>query len=270
VKVNPVVAGYDAVYAGFENSPTLQRLWGQHARGHAYPTGFEHLSFLTADELGRMKAELASGGRVVDVACGGGGPGLWVASQTGASLIGIDASRVALAHACDRAKHLGGPQAVFCVGVFDRLPIQTASADAVMSIDALQYAADKDAALLEIGRILRPGGRLAFTAFEVDVDRVSRLPVLGLYPVDDFRPVLIRAGFSDDVYEETERWHDRVTSTYQAVMRDIASLSVEMGTFASAALAFEATATLEQGIFRRRVFAVATWPGRAMSTPEHC
>jgi hypothetical protein len=74
--------------------------------------------------------------------------------------------------------------------------------------------------------------------------------------------VLTRAGFSDDVYEETERWRDRVTSTYQAVMRDIASLSVEMGRLASAALAFEATATLEQQIYRRRVFAVATWPGR--------
>jgi len=193
MKVNPVVAAYEAVYAGFENSPTLQRLWRQHARGHDYPTGFEHLSVLTADELGRMKAEFASGGRVVGVACGGGGPGLWVAFQTGAALIGIDPSRVALKHACDRAKHLGGPEAVFCVGVFDRLPIQTASADAVMRVDALQYAADKDAALLEMGRILRPGGRLAFTAFEVDVDRVSRLPVLGVDPIEDFRPVLTSA-----------------------------------------------------------------------------
>jgi len=64
------------------------------------------------------------------------------------------------------------------------------------------------------------------------------------------------------VYEETERWREPniIRIPYGAVMQDIASLSVEMGTFASAALAFEATATLEQGIFRRRVFAVATWP----------
>jgi len=259
MNVNPVVAAYDAVYAGLEKSPTLQRLWRQHALGNDYPSGFEHLSFLTADELGRIKTELRPSGPLVDVGCGAGGPGLWVASQTAAPLIGIDASRVALTRVCDRAKHVEGLlEAVFCVGVFDRLPIQTASADAVMSVDALQYAVDKNAAFLEIGRILRPGGRLAFTAFEVDVDRVSCLPVFGLDPIDDFRPVLTRAGFSVDVYEETERWRDRVRSTYQAVMRELASLNVEMGAFASTALAFEATATLEQQMFRRRVFAVAT------------
>ena len=82
--------------------------------------------------------------------------------------------------------------------------------------------------------------------------------MLGLDPIDDFRPVLTGAGFSVDVYEETERWRDRVRSTYQAVMRELASLNVEMGAFASTALAFEATATLEQQMFRRRVFAVAT------------
>jgi ubiquinone/menaquinone biosynthesis C-methylase UbiE len=108
--------------------------------------------------------------------------GVWVVSQTGASLIGIDASRVALTHACNRVKHLGRPQAVFFVGVFDRLPIQTASADAVMSVDALQYAADKSAALLEIGRILRPGGRLSFSAFEVDVTGSADSPYWGAIP----------------------------------------------------------------------------------------
>jgi ubiquinone/menaquinone biosynthesis C-methylase UbiE len=259
MNVNPVVAAYDAVYAGLERSPTLQRIWRQHALGNDYPSGFEHLSFLTADELGRIKTELRPSGPMVDVACGAGGPGLWVASQTRTPLYGIDASRVALAQARDRAKHLERvPEALFSVGVFDRLPIQTGSADAVMSVDALQYAVDKSAAFLEIGRILRLGGRLAFTAFEVDVDRVSRLPVLGLDPIDDFRPVLTGAGFSVDVYEETEGWCDRVASTYQAVRRESASLSVEMGTFANAALSFEATATLEQQIVRRRVFAVAT------------
>jgi SAM-dependent methyltransferase len=187
---------------------------GGSALGNSYPPGFEHLSFLTAHELSRILTELRPSGAVVDVACGTGGPGLWVASQTGAPLIGIDASRVALRQACDRAKRLEHvPEALFSVGVFDRLPIQTASADAVMSVDALQYAADKQAAFLEIGRILRPGGRLAFTAFEVDVDRVSRLPVFGLDPIDDFRLVLARAGFSVDVYEESDGWRDRVAST---------------------------------------------------------
>lgn len=259
MNVNPLVAAYDAVYAGLERSPTLGRLWRENALGKAYPWGFEHLSFLTADELGRMSSHVRVKGTVVDVGCGAGGPGLWVASQNGARLIGIDASRVALVSARDRSKRLeGAPPALFSVGVFDRLPIETASVDTVVSVDALQYAPDKQAAFLEIARILRPAAQLVFTAFEVDVDRVRPLPVLGVDPIDDFRPLLARAGLSIDVYEETDRWRDRVTATYQAVRRENAALRVEMGPFASAALAFEAAATLERQIFRRRVFAVGT------------
>jgi SAM-dependent methyltransferase len=135
MNVDPLVAGYDAVYAGLERSPTLQRLWRQHAIGIDYPPGFEHLSFLTREELGRFSSELRPRGPVVDVGCGAGGPGLWVASKTRGALIGIDASRVALARARDRANHLeGGPEAVFSVGVFDRLPVRTGSVDAVMSV----------------------------------------------------------------------------------------------------------------------------------------
>jgi ubiquinone/menaquinone biosynthesis C-methylase UbiE len=261
MNTNPLVAAYDAVYAGQARSPTLQRLWREHALGEAYPSGFEHLSFLTADELVRMSSHIRAKGTVVDVGCGAGGPGLWVASQNSVRLIGIDASYVALVRACERSRRLeGAPPALFSVGVFDRLPIGTASAGTVMSVDALQYATDKEAAFLEIGRILRPGGRLVFTAFEVDVDRVRSFPVLGVDPIDDFRPLLARAGFSLDVYEETNQWRRRVTSTYQAVKREIKALTVEMGAFASASLVFEATATLEQEIFRRRVFAVGTRP----------
>jgi hypothetical protein len=44
---DPVVAGYDAVYTGLATSPTLGRIWREYALGSDYPTGFEHLSFLT-------------------------------------------------------------------------------------------------------------------------------------------------------------------------------------------------------------------------------
>ena len=96
-----VVTGYDAVYPAVAASPTFKRLWAQHACGGDFPAAFAHISFLTFDELHAMSEYLGlhEGGVLVDLACGAGGPGLWVASQSGASLIGIDPSATGLAEA---------------------------------------------------------------------------------------------------------------------------------------------------------------------------
>ena len=42
-----------------------------------------------------------------------------------------------------------------------------------MTVDALQCAPDKTNALAEVARILRPTGRFAFVAFELDAERKS-------------------------------------------------------------------------------------------------
>jgi hypothetical protein len=57
--------------------------------------------------------------------------------------------------------------------------------------------------LKEAARILRPGGRLVFTAFEVEPQRVEGLPVLGVDPVADYRPLLEEQGFAIEFYQET-------------------------------------------------------------------
>jgi hypothetical protein len=49
---------YDVVYAGLRKSPTLRRIWREHALGAAYPDVFEHLSFLTVGELRRLATTL--------------------------------------------------------------------------------------------------------------------------------------------------------------------------------------------------------------------
>lgn len=259
-----VAAAYDAVYAGLPSSATLQGIWREHVLVDGYPEGFEHLSFMSAAELGSVPKALriSSDGLVIDVACGTGGPGLWVARESAARLVGIDASRVAVAQARARAAQLDVSQrATFMVGRFERLPVQSAAADAIVSVDALQYAPDKMDAFAEIARALRPDGRLLFTAFEVHAERCAGLPIFGLDPVSDFRPLVEQNGFTIVAYDETAGWQDRVTSTYQAIRREQNRLVSEMGAVAATALAFEVSATLDRQIFRRRVRAIAVRSG---------
>jgi ubiquinone/menaquinone biosynthesis C-methylase UbiE len=255
-----VADGYNAVYAGLRTSATLRRLWRQHVLGSEYPDRFEHISFLTFAELERLRDALAlrAGETVVDLACGAGGPGLWIARRCGARLAGIDLSPAGVEWASARAAELGlSALARFSVGSFERTGLATASADAAMSVDALQYAPSKRAALDEAARVLRPGGRLAFTAFELERDRAADIPVLGLDPVADYRPALESAGFEVCSYEETSRWRERVTATYEAVSAALDALRQEMGQRAAAALALEVSLTLQQRPYRRRVLATA-------------
>lgn len=256
-----ILAGYDAVYAATPNSPTLRRLWHEHAEGLDFPEQFGHVSFVTLPQLRRMAAELrlSPGDTLVDLGCGRGGPALWVARETQACLIGLDFSPVAVEQASARALELGlDGQARFAVGSFADTGLETGSADGAMSEDAIQYAPDKRAAIVEAARILRAGRRLVFTAFEVDPDRVASLPAFGVDPIDDYRPLLTEAGFSVEVYEEVPGWPEPMTTTYSALLNASEALKQEMGEVATQALFLELSISLQQQPYRRRVLVTAT------------
>ncbi|OGO50938.1 MAG: hypothetical protein A2148_02250 [Chloroflexi bacterium RBG_16_68_14] len=255
-----VSAGYDAVYAAAGKSPTLRRLWHEHAEGPDFPEEFGHISFTTLRELQRVAAELRlrPADTLVDLGCGMAGPALWVARETGARLIGVDVSRVAVEQASARAVKLGlAEQARFVVGSFADSGLEAGSADGAMSEDALQYVPDKRAAMAEVARILRPGGRLVFTAYELDPDRAAGLPVLGADPVEDYRPLLEQAGFSVDVYDEAPGWPEPMTTTYSSLLAAKEPLTQEMGEAAVGALFMELSLTLERRPYRRRVLVAA-------------
>ena len=193
------------------------------------------------------------------LACGLGGPGLWVARETGAKLTGIDLSSVAVAGARERAAGLGlSGLAQFSGGTFAETGLGAAAFDGAMSADALQYAPDKQAALDEVARILRPGGRLVFACFEFDAARVAGLPVLGTDPVGDYRPLLERAGFDVARYSETPGWRARLTGAYQGIVDAKTPLTDEMGDAAYLSLLGEVALTLQVQPYRTRVLVSAT------------
>ncbi len=256
-----ISSGYDAVYGSTAKSPTLRRLWHKYAEGLDFPEEFSHISLTTLPELQRISAELrlSADETFVDLGCGMAGPALWVARETGAQLIGVDLSRVATEQASARAAELGlAEQAQFVVGSFTDTGLEANVAAGLMSEDAIQYAPDKRAAMVEAARILRRGGRFVFTVYELDPDRAAGLPILGADLVDDYRPLLADAGFRVETYEETPGWPEPMTTTYSALLDEKEALTEEMGEAAAGALIVELSLTLEHRPYRRRVLIVAT------------
>jgi ubiquinone/menaquinone biosynthesis C-methylase UbiE len=263
-----VAQGYDAVYQAVPDAPTLWRIWLEHAVGPDYPQEFAHISFTTIDQLRDIAdaLRLADGDTLVDLACGMGGPSLWIASQHPIRVVGVDASAVAIEQSRARATRCGlSDRSEYHVGTFASTGVTTSTAAAALSLDALQYAPSKQAAFSEAARILKPRGRIVFTAFEVHGDRVAGLPVLGDDPIDDYQPLLEAAGFTVDRYEEIEGWNERVTAAYEAIMQHADVLESEMGADAFGALSLEVALTLERKPYRRRVLAIAA---RAAATVE--
>jgi ubiquinone/menaquinone biosynthesis C-methylase UbiE len=252
--------GYEAVYDALPQGQTFSRIWREMAYQAQFPVEFAHIGFLTLTEARRVVEllDLAPGDVLVDLACGAGGPGLWAAQISGATLIGIDPTDSGLSGAQRRAEAVGmTDQSTFQRGTFEATKLSDASIDAIMTIEAFQYAPDKRAALVEFARILKPGGRAALVCFEVDPTKVIDVPILGVDPVADYSSLITNAGFRIVIYEETPGWADRVYPTFAALVDAADALNAEMGEQAAASALAEAMLTVTLRPYPRRVFIVA-------------
>lgn len=114
----------------------------------------------------RLKAELvarelepALAGTVLEVGCGTGQvAGELVAAQPALHYVGVDFSPGML----EVARRRLGDAADLRVGRAETLPLDDASVDAAFGIDVLHHVDDPAAALRDLRRVVRPGGRVVF------------------------------------------------------------------------------------------------------------
>ena len=129
--------------------------------------------------------------------------------------------------------------------------LREGSVDGAISIDALQLMSDRSAVLAEVGRIVKRGGRFAFTTW------LSRQPDTGPpFPVD-YEPLLGAAGFSLEWCHEPPDWERRESAVFARIRENPERLNVELGATVATMLATEAAKMPHTYPLIRRVNIVA-------------
>jgi len=172
--------------------------------------------------LGELALE--AGEAVLDVACGPGTVTRLAAAQSGPAgrVTGCDLSPAMLAIAKGREPVSDGAPIDYVEAPADRLPVADESFDVATCQQGLQFFPDRLAALAEIRRALRPGGRIGIAVWK----RIGECPPFavlgeairavagdgladryaggpwGLPRADELRALLERAGFRDVQVED--------------------------------------------------------------------
>jgi arsenite methyltransferase len=208
------------------------------------------------------------GERILDVGCG---PGFYVAELLEAvgpegSVVGVDVSPAMLGIAAHRTEAY--PNVAFHEGDATSLPVQSEDFDAALSVQVLEYVPDLPAALAEVHRALRPGGRVVvwdvdwttLSWHSDDPDRMRRVlsawdehlahPALPRTLAADLR----RAGFEDvraegHVFATTELDPETYSVALLPLMEDYVAGRESVGPEEAAAWAAEQRALGERGEF---------------------
>ncbi len=174
-------------------------------------------------------ADLHPGETVLDLGSGAGGDVLIAARRVGPTgrVIGLDMTIEMLELARTNATAAGVTNVEFLHGYLEEVPLPDDTVDVVISNCVLNLATDKTVVLREVARVLRPGGRLAFSdvVADPDMDAATRADmaawtgcIAGALTLTEMTDSLAAAGFTQVEIRPTHRVH---THAQAAIIRAI-------------------------------------------------
>jgi ubiquinone/menaquinone biosynthesis C-methylase UbiE len=160
---------------------------------------------------------------VLDLGSGAGADVLISARRVGPSgrAIGLDMTDEMLALARANAAEAGAENVEFVKGHIEDVPLADESVDIVISNCVINLSGDKQRVLREAARVLRPGGRCAFSDVIADpgMDEATRADIVqwtgciaGALTRQEFEEALAGAGLIEVDIRETHRVHEHAAS----------------------------------------------------------
>ncbi len=252
----------DATPEGFDRAheqTAHQLMWSmsREAYGENYPAEIQPWGMTTWWTLGQFVAGLrvGPGEHLVDLACGRGGVGLWLARATGARLTGVDWSpggvRAANARAAD---FVPDGHANFVVGELTATGLDDESVDAMVCADAVFFANDRIAVFTEASRVLRRGARFMFTASEADDGQPASVP--------DWTPIVEAGGLVVEERAEIPHFAEQLQAMYDTWLAHLDEVRDTLGDESAQDLEDEATMVGPTLAARTGVLYVARKPDR--------
>jgi ubiquinone/menaquinone biosynthesis C-methylase UbiE len=156
--------------------------------------------------IARLLMGLSAGDAVLDVACGPGNFSREFARRAGPEglVVGVDGSRTMLERGVEELRHSGLDNLALLRGDATALPFRDDCFDGVCCFAAIHLFDDPFAALDEMTRVLRPGGRIALMAsvrrqltarpLKPVVERASGMKV---FEQDELTSALDQRGYMD-------------------------------------------------------------------------
>ena len=124
----------------------------------------DHYDGVAANDVLADLAAIDKNCHVLDVCCGMGGPSRYLAHNYGCQVTGIDLTQSRIDGATRLTDMAGLDDRVTfrCANALD-MPFDDQTFDVVISQEAFCHIPDKDQLIAQCVRVLKPGGRLAFT-----------------------------------------------------------------------------------------------------------
>ena len=159
---------------------------------------------LTNWGLGLVKIE--DGWTMLDIGCGGGATlKRLLKRSSGSKVYGIDISNESVRKAEKVNAKVLNKQVFVCQGSVEKLPYEDAMFDLVTAVETVYFWPDLPKCLMEVKRVLKPGGQFAIMIEVIEGDSVWANVVEGMtvYPPEQLKNMLEQAGFADvEVYRK--------------------------------------------------------------------